>query len=289
MPTIKSVLAEAASTLVSVSESAMLDAEILLAMVLDKPRSYLRAWLDKPLPAESLTTFKTLLAQRQQGVPIAYITGNREFWSRDFQVTPDVLIPRPDTELLIELSLSLIPAKTPFKIIDLGTGSGIIAITLAAERPQAEICAADFSLAALHIAQLNAEKHRIRNIQFFHSNWFTDIPRTKFNLVISNPPYIADDDHHLQQGDVRFEPKTALCAAEQGLSDIKTIAAAACDHLQPSGHLLIEHGYNQQQQVQSIFKQLHYDNVRTYADLSGQPRATYGQWKPVKHTVASPF
>lgn len=278
MPDIKSVLAEAAGTLVSVSESAMLDAEILLAMVLDKPRSYLRAWPDKPLPTEYLTTFKALLAQRQQGVPIAYITGNREFWSRDFQVTPDVLIPRPDTELLIELSLSLIPANTPAKIIDLGTGSGIIAITLAAERPLAEVSAVDFSLAALHIAKLNAEKHRVRNIHFFHGNWFADIPRTTFDLVISNPPYIADDDHHLQQGDVRFEPKSALCAAEQGLSDIKTIAADACDYLQAGGHLLIEHGYNQQQQVQNIFEQLHYDNVRTYTDLSGQPRATYGQW-----------
>ena len=279
MHSIKSVLAEAAGTLASVSDSALLDAEILLCMVLNKPRAYLRAWPDKPIQTEHLAAFKALIEQRQKGMPIAYITGNREFWSRDFQVTPDVLIPRPDTELLIELSLELIPANVPFKIIDLGTGSGIIAITLAAERPHAQVTATDFSLAALDVAQLNADKHHINNVRFYQSDWFADVPATgKFNLIISNPPYIAENDSHLQQGDVRFEPQTALRAAEQGLSDIKTIATAARDYLEPYGHLLIEHGYDQMQQVQNLFKDLHYDNVQTHTDLSGQPRVTYGQW-----------
>ncbi|HEY8034893.1 MAG TPA: peptide chain release factor N(5)-glutamine methyltransferase [Methylobacter sp.] len=278
MHDIKSALTEAVDTLALVSDSAILDAEVLLCQALSKPRSYLRAWPDKLLQPEQLTAFKTLLEQRQKGTPIAYITGNREFWSRNFQVSPDVLIPRPDTELLIELSLKLIPTDEPVNIIDLGTGSGIIAITLAAERPQAQISATDFSLAALRIAQLNADKHQINNIQFYQSDWFTDIPDTKFNLVISNPPYIAEDDSHLQQGDVRFEPQTALRAAEQGLGDIKIIASVARHYLEPCGHLLIEHGYNQQQQVQILFKDLHYDNVQTYTDLSGQPRVTYGQW-----------
>ena len=278
MHSIKSVLAEAADTLAAVSDSALLDAEVLLCLALNKQRSYLRAWPDQQLQPEHLTAFKALLEQRQKGMPVAYITGNREFWSRDFQVTPDVLIPRPDTELLIELSLNLIPANEPAKIIDLGTGSGIIAITLAAERPHAQISATDFSLAALRIAQLNADKHHINNIQFYQSDWFADIPDTKFNLIISNPPYIAEDDSHLQQGDVRFEPQTALCAAEQGLRDIKIIADAARNYLEPCGHLLIEHGYDQQQQVQALFKDLHYDKVQTYTDLSGQPRVTYGQW-----------
>ena len=278
MCSIKSVLAEAAATLAAVSDSALLDAEVLLCLALNKQRSYLRAWPDKQLQPEHLAAFKALLEQRQKGMPIAYITGNREFWSRDFQVTPDVLIPRPDTELLIELSLNLIPANEPTKIIDLGTGSGIIAITLAAERPHAQISATDFSLAALRIAQLNADKHHISNIQFYQSDWFADIPDTKFNLIISNPPYIAEDDGHLQQGDVRFEPQTALCAADQGLRDIKIIADAARNYLEPCGHLLIEHGYDQQQQVQALFKDLHYDKVQTYTDLSGQPRVTYGQW-----------
>jgi release factor glutamine methyltransferase len=227
---------------------------------------------------EQLVAFKAFLEQRHQGTPIAYITGSREFWSRDFQVTPDVLIPRPDTELLIELSLKLIPADQPFKIIDLGTGSGIIAVTLAAERPHAQIDATDFSLAALRIAQLNADKHHTNNIQFYQSNWFAEVPENQFNLIISNPPYIAEDDGHLQQGDIQFEPQTALCAADQGLSDIKIIAVAARDYLKPCGHLLIEHGYNQGQHVQALFKMLHYDKILTYKDLSGQPRVTYGQW-----------
>jgi len=278
MHIIKSVLTEAAGTLTSVSDSALLDAEILLCLVLKQPRSHLRAWPDKPLQPEHLAAFRALIEQRQQGTPIAYITGNREFWSRDFQVSPDVLIPRPDTELLIELSLKLIPTDEPTRILDLGTGSGIIAITLAAERPQAQLCATDFSLAALRIARLNADKHQINNIQFYQSDWLADIPAAKFNLIASNPPYIAEDDNHLQQGDVRFEPQTALCAAEQGLADIRIIADTARNYLEPCGHLLIEHGYNQQQQVQALFRDLHYDKVQTYADLSGQPRVTYGQW-----------
>ncbi|MDO9139560.1 MAG: peptide chain release factor N(5)-glutamine methyltransferase, partial [Methylobacter sp.] len=275
---IKSVLDEAAATLASVSDSAMLDAEILLCQALDKSRSHLRAWPDKLLQPGQLAVFRTLLEQRQQGRPIAYITGQREFWSRDFQVSPDVLIPRPDTELLIELSLALIPAEQPCTILDLGTGSGIIAITLAAERPQAQVSAIDFSLAALDIARLNADRHKLSNIEFYRSDWFASVPATKFDLIISNPPYIAEDDAHLQQGDVRFEPRTALSAPEQGLADIRMIATAARDYLNPGGHLLIEHGYNQQQPVQALFKDLHYTKIQTYSDLSGQPRATYGQW-----------
>ncbi len=278
MHSIKSVLTKAASTLASVSDSALLDAEVLLCQALNQPRSHLRAWPDKLLQPKQLAMFRTLLTQRQQGTPVAYITGNREFWSRDFQVTADVLIPRPDTELLIELSLKVIPADEPVRIIDMGTGSGIIAITLAAERPHAQISAIDFSLAALRIAKLNADNHHISNIQFYHSDWFANVPNGKFNLIISNPPYIAEDDPHLQQGDVRFEPQTALSAPEQGLADIKVIADTARNYLEPCGHLLIEHGYNQQQQVQTLFRNLHYDNVQTYLDLSGQPRVSYGQF-----------
>ncbi len=278
MHSIKSVLAAAANALASSSDSALLDAEILLGLTLDKERSHLRAWPDKQLEPGQISAFLSLVQRRQQGTPIAYITGSREFWSRDFHVTPDVLIPRPDTELLIELSLKLIPADKPVKIIDMGTGSGIIAITLAAECPSAEVSAADFSLAALRIAQHNAGKHNVSRINFYHSDWFANIPDSQFSLIVSNPPYIAEDDSHLQQGDVRFEPQTALRAAEQGLGDIKTIAGAARSYLEHGGHLLIEHGYNQQQQVQAIFKDFHYDNVQTYTDLSGQPRVTYGQW-----------
>ena len=289
MQRIKSVLEEAASTLASCSDSALLDAEVLLCLVLDKQRSYLRAWPDNQLQPEHTARFWTLIKERQKGTPIAYITGNREFWSRDFHVTPDVLIPRPDTELLIELGLKLIPANKSFKIIDLGTGSGIIAITLAAERPHIHVSATGVSLAALRIAQLNANKHRTDNIQFYQSDWFDNVPDAKFNLIISNPPYIAVDDSHLQQGDIRFEPQTALCAAMQGLSDIKIIAGTARNRLDYGGHLLIEHGYDQQNQVQAIFKHFHYDNIQTYTDLSGQPRVTYGQWNTVQERMCRPY
>lgn len=281
MHSIKSALIEATRTLESSSDSAALDAEILLCLTIDKDRSYLRAWPDRQLQPEQTARFWTLLKERQKGTPIAYITGNREFWSRDFHVTSDVLIPRPDTELLIELSLKLIPPDKPVKIIDLGTGSGILAITLAAERPHAHVSATDFSFAALSIAKLNANKHYTNNIQFYQSNWFANVPYTKFNLIVSNPPYIAENDCHLLQGDLRFEPRTALCAAEQGLSDIKIIADTARNWLEPAGHLLIEHGYDQQHQVQAIFENFHYDNVQTVTDLSGQPRVTYGQFNTV--------
>jgi release factor glutamine methyltransferase len=275
-------LEEAASTLSLCSDSALLDAEVLLCLVLDKQRSFLRAWPDKELQSEHTALFWTLIQKRQKGIPIAYITGNREFWSRDFYVTPDVLIPRPETELLVELSLKLVPATKPFSVIDLGTGSGIIAITLATERPYINVSATDISLAALRIARLNASKHCANNIQFYQSDWFDNVPDAKFNLIISNPPYIAENDSHLQQGDLRFEPHTALCAAEQGLRDIKIIAGCARNRLEYGGHLFIEHGYNQQQPVQTVFKDFHYDNVQTVTDLSGQPRVTYGQWNKVQ-------
>jgi release factor glutamine methyltransferase len=277
MPTIKTALAEAVGLLQAVSESSLLDAEVLLCKVLGKDRPYLRAWPDVELSPMQLSAYQVLVDDRQQGKPIAYITGKREFWSRDFQVSPDVLIPRSDTELLIELSLALIPANQPCKIIDLGTGSGIIAITLAAERSYAHVNAADISPAALQIAKANAARHKVENIEFYQSDWFDSIPASKFDLIISNPPYLAEDDEHLQQGDLRFEPKTALIADKQGLSDIATIAETARNRLENGGFLLVEHGYNQREDVQDIFRELDYHHVQTHTDLSGQPRVTSGQ------------
>ncbi len=261
-----------------VSELPLLDAEVLLCKVLDKERPHLRAWPDATLNPEQHQEYQVLVNDRRQGKPLAYITGTREFWSRSFQVSPDVLIPRPDTELLIELSLALIPTNLACKIIDLGTGSGIIAITLAAERLHAQVSATDISVAALQIAQANAAKHNVDRIKFYQSNWFEHIPTGKFDLIISNPPYIAEDDPHLQQGDLRFEPKTALTSAQQGLSDIQTIAESARYRLENSGFLLVEHGYNQQKEVHNIFSELNYYNVQTHTDLSGQPRVTSGQY-----------
>jgi release factor glutamine methyltransferase len=277
---IKTLLNHAAEALHHVSESPLLDAEIILCTVLGKDRSYLRAWPDHALDAQVIETYQVMLNARQHGKPIAYITGNREFWSRDFQVSPAVLIPRPDTELLIELSLALIPATQPYRIIDLGTGSGIIAITLAAERPSALISACDISEAALQVAKANAAKHKVEHIQFYQSRWFDSIPQGKFDLIVSNPPYLSEDDEHLHQGDLRFEPLTALISGKQGLSDIYKIAKTARPRLKNNGYLLVEHGYNQQNDVQNIFSSLGYRNIQTHTDLSGQPRVTTGQYLP---------
>ncbi|WP_031434808.1 peptide chain release factor N(5)-glutamine methyltransferase [Methylomarinum vadi] len=277
---IQSLLADACASLEGISESPLLDAEILLCHCLHKPRTYLRTWPEKIPTQAQREAFRQLLAQRRQGLPIAYIVGKREFWSREFEVTPDVLIPRPDTELLVELSLQLIPPKQPARLIDLGTGSGIIAITLAAERPEAQVTASDRSQAALKIAHANAERYRLRNIRFVESNWFEAIAEHDFDLVVSNPPYIAADDPHLRRGDVRHEPEYALISPEQGLRDIRTLAQQARQHLNKGGHLLIEHGYNQQHAVQEIFASCHYQQIETHRDLSGNPRVTSGIWRP---------
>ena len=279
MTDIQTTLSTATELLANSSDSVLLDAEVLLCHVLDKPRSHLRAWPEKELKTQEYKLYFQLLKQRQQGLPIAYITGKKEFWSRDFKVSPDVLIPRPDTELLIELSLKKISDKPKARLIDLGTGSGAIAITLAAERPDTTVIATDLSNKALNIAKENASAHQIKNIQFIQSNWFDEIAQSKFDLVISNPPYIAYKDPHLSQGDVRFEPDSALIAKDQGLEDIKSISHIAHNYLKPGGTLLVEHGYNQQIAVQAIFNSFAYTNIMTHTDLSGNSRVTTGQWK----------
>lgn len=277
---LQQLLEQAARQLAATSDSARLDAEVLLCHCLAKNRSFLRTWPEhQPSPGQC-AAFAELLARRQRGEPVAYLTGTREFWSREFQVGPDVLIPRPDTELLIELCLARLPADRPCKLIDLGTGSGILAVTLAAERPLAKVIATDLSSAALQVARNNAANLQIANVRFLQSHWFDAISDSDFDLVVSNPPYIPDDDPHLQQGDVRFEPASALISPENGLQDIRLIAEQARGHLQANGHLLIEHGYNQQNDVQTIFKRLNYQRVETHCDLAGNPRVTSGLWNP---------
>ena len=278
MPTIQSTLNEATDLLQQTSDSPSLDAEILLCFVLKKDRPYLKAWPEKELAKEQTDAFQSLIDKRQGGQPVAYLTGVREFWSREFKVTPDVLVPRPDTELLVELVLDLIPEYKSLNLIDLGTGSGAIAITLAAERSRINVTATDIKSDTLDVAKLNATQHNIKNIRFYLSNWFDDLPASTYDFVVSNPPYIAEDDPHLQQGDVRFEPDSALIAQEQGLKDITIIADSAHRYLKSGGYLLLEHGYNQQQQVQSILKRYGYSGIRTEQDYSGQPRVTVCQW-----------
>ena len=224
--------------------------------------------------------FQHLLSQRHQGQPIAYLTGSKEFWSRNFCINSDVLIPRPETELIVELALKLIPDNQQKSIIDMGTGSGVIAITLAAEKPNIMVTAVDKSQNALNLAKLNADKYQLQNIHFLSSNWFNEIEQQHFDMVISNPPYIAAQDPHLQQGDLRFEPGTALIAKKQGLHDITQLANTARQYLKPGGYLLLEHGYNQQQVVQSIIEQCNYSHSVCHRDLAGHPRVTCAQWLP---------
>ncbi len=278
MTDIQTNLTEASRLLTASSDSALLDAEVILCYVLNQTRSHLRAWPEKELSAGQQLQFSKLVNQRQLGTPIAYITGNKEFWSRDFAVNPEVLIPRPDTELLIELSLDLLADIPSASIIDLGTGSGIIAITLAAERPDIKVIACDISLPALTIAKQNASRLQTPSVQFIQSGWFNDIPDSKFDLVISNPPYIDNHDIHLSQGDVRFEPKNALVAGDSGLKDIKNIANNGRDYLNQNGTILIEHGFDQQEAVQAIFSRFEYCQIKTHTDLSGNPRVTTAQW-----------
>ena len=277
MNTIKKQLDSACDLLAHHSPSPRLDAEVLLAFVLGKNRSYLRAWDDKELELVALELFTQLVEKRRVGVPIAYLTERREFWSRDFKVSSAVLIPRPETELLIELCLERLSNNEQHAVLDLGTGSGAIAITLAAERPLVQITAIDKSVEALDIAKENAARHDCQHIEFVLSDWLSALSsEATFDFILSNPPYIAQDDVHLSQGDVRFEPMSALVAADNGLYDIKKIASDAKKHLRVGGQLWFEHGYNQAQETQVILKSLNYRNVKTYVDLSGQPRVTMG-------------
>jgi release factor glutamine methyltransferase len=277
---ITELLHSAAEQLAASSPTALLDAEVLLCHCLNKNRSFLRTWPEKQLSAEQRDKFRSLISQRENGVPVAYLTAQREFWSRNFKVSPEVLIPRPDSELLIELCLERLADKHNAKIIDLGTGSGILAITLAAERQLAEVTATDISPKALAIAKQNAENLGVK-VRFIHSHWLDDVLDQDFDIIISNPPYIAAHDPHLQQGDVRFEPDCALISAENGLKDIQLIVEQSRQHLRNSGLLLIEHGYNQQNAVQAIFKACKYQDISTHPDLSGNPRVTLGLWNPL--------
>lgn len=274
-------LESAEQRLLLTSESPRLDAEVLLAHSLGQSRSHLRAWPEKILTATESERFQALVELRYQGTPVAYLLGEREFWSRSFKVNDSALIPRPDTELIVELALDLLAARQNCKVIDLGTGSGIIAITIAAERPNDHVIASDMSRAALALATENAVNLKIGNIQFKESNWFEKIDEYDFDMVISNPPYIAADDPHLEEGDVRFEPKQALISPAQGLYDIRLLADQSRHHLKAGAYILIEHGYQQQLEVQAILQQFDFKNVITHCDLAGNPRVTLGQWQPL--------
>ncbi|MDZ5512854.1 peptide chain release factor N(5)-glutamine methyltransferase [Vibrio fluvialis] len=260
------------------SDSPSLDAAVLLCHALDKPRSYLLTWPDKVLDAPIQAMFDALLQRRITGEPVAYIIGEREFWSLPLKVSPSTLIPRPDTERLVEVALE--KAQTlEGDILDLGTGTGAIALALASELPHRRVVGIDLRDEAQQLATDNANRLHITNVTFLQGSWFDPLSRgTKFALIVSNPPYIEENDPHLVQGDVRFEPKTALVAADNGLADIKHISDAGRDYLQNGGWLAFEHGYDQGASVRTIMQALGYQQVVTEQDYAGNDRVTLGQY-----------
>lgn len=258
-------------------DSPLRDAEILLGHCLDKSRTWLYTWPDAEISEAGAEAFRQLLARREQGEPVAYLTGHREFWSLDLAVAPSTLIPRPETETLVEWSLELaLPERA--SVIDLGTGTGAIALALASERPDWRITGVDFSAAAVALARENQQRCALSNASFCQSDWFAALQQQCFDLVVSNPPYVEEGDEHLKQGDLRFEPHTALVAGQGGLADIAHIVSTAPEHLQAGGWLLLEHGCEQGMQVRNLLQQCGYAEVMTRTDLAGQARVTGGQW-----------
>lgn len=260
--------------------SPSIDAAVLLCHTLDKPRSYLLTWPEKHLTLEQEHHFQELLQRRLTGEPVAYIVGEREFWSLPLKVSPSTLIPRPDTERLVEVALDKTYGKTG-DILDLGTGTGAIALALASEMPNRSVTGIDLRPEAQQLATENAARLSISNVSFLHGSWFEPLPESRrFSLIVSNPPYIEKDDPHLSQGDVRFEPITALVAEEKGLADIKHIADNARRFLEADGWLAFEHGYDQGDAVREIMQALGYLDVITEKDYGGNDRVTLGRYLP---------
>jgi release factor glutamine methyltransferase len=276
--TISQTLSDARLQLQQTSPSPAVDASILLCHILDCSSSHLIAWPEKELTPQQVAAFGRVLKRRIAGEPVAYITGEREFWSLSLKVSSDVLIPRPETETLVEFVLELFSNRSEMKIADLGTGSGAIACAIATEHPHWEIIATDISVAALDIARINASTHKLDNIHFHLGAWFEPVNDHDFDLIISNPPYVAVDDHHLKQGDVRFEPDAALASGEQGLDAISVLTQQAGDYLTTGGWLIVEHGYDQQQAVHDCFKRGGFEEIVHLTDLAALPRATAGRY-----------
>ncbi|MCJ8169637.1 peptide chain release factor N(5)-glutamine methyltransferase [Atopomonas sediminilitoris] len=260
------------------SDSAALDAELLLAAVLGKTRTYLRTWPEQTLDDAQAAAFAALLARRQQGEPVAYLLGSQGFWSLDLEVAVHTLIPRPDTEVLVETALTLaLPSST--QALDLGTGTGAIALALAKERPQWQVLGLDRVPEAVALAARNAQRNGLGNASFRHSDWFSALaPASRFDLIVSNPPYIAESDPHLALGDVRFEPRSALVAAADGLADLQHIIKQAPAWLKPGGWLLLEHGWDQAQAVCALLSEQGFTGVRSEMDLGGHARVSLGQY-----------
>jgi release factor glutamine methyltransferase len=270
---IDAAVASAADRLAQVSESPRLDAELLLARALDLPRSYLYAHPEDVLDEAAAARFLETVELRLEGLPLAYITGEKEFWSLTLAIGPGALVPRPETELLVELALREMPRESSISVLDLGTGSGAIAIALASERPACRIVATDVSAAALLIAKHNAARHALGNIEFVEGDWTTPLTDRQFDLIVSNPPYVRADDPVLDE--LRFEPKVALASGRDGLDAIRTLARDCGRLLVPSGVLMLEHGTDQREEIARILAAEGWREIECFSDLAGRPRVAW--------------
>lgn len=272
--TLEQVIRHATQELAAVSPSARLDAEVLAMHVCNLSRTGLITQGTQVPNPEQAQRLGALVTRRLQGEPIAYLTGRREFWSLDLQVTPDVLIPRPETELLVEQALARIPVHADWIIADLGTGSGAVALALAHERPRCRVLATDTSAAALALTQANAQRLGITNLECRSGNWLTPLAGEQFDMIVSNPPYVAESDPHLAEGDVRFEPRHALTPGGDGLDAIRCIVHDAREHLRANAWLLLEHGYDQGAAVRALLESRGYRDITSFHDTSSQERVT---------------
>lgn len=259
------------------SPTAQLDTELLLAFVLDKPRSYLYAWPDKTVDEAHVAAFMALVERRQRGEPVAYLLGRQGFWTLDLEVAEHTLIPRADSELLVETALQLANDSSVRKVLDLGTGTGALALALASERPLWSVTGVDRIESAVALAQSNQRHLQLTNVQFLHSHWFSALSGQRYDLILSNPPYIAANDPHLQQGDVRFEPLSALVSGVDGLDDIREIIVQAPSYLTAAGWLLLEHGFDQAHAVRQLLGGAGFIDVYSRRDLSGHERISLGR------------
>jgi release factor glutamine methyltransferase len=277
--TVAACLQRGARALASRSESPRLDAELLLCHVLRLARSALVVHGAAAVNPDDLCRYEALIAQRAARMPIAYLTGSREFWSLDLHVSPDVLVPRPETELLVELALQRLPEDQPRTVLDLGTGSGAIALALATERPLARIIAVDLSARALAVASSNAVRLGLSRVEFRAGSWFDAVPDLTVDLIVSNPPYVAGNDPALEL--LTHEPALALASGPAGLDALRAIAGSAARHLNPGGWLLLEHGHTQEVEVAGMLRHQGFDGITSHVDYSGKPRVTLGT---VHHT-----
>lgn len=258
------------------SPTARLDIELLLAAALGKTRSYLRTWPERIVGTEAAQVFASYLERRRQGEPVAYILGQQGFWSLDLEVAPHTLIPRPETELLVELALHCIPGERA-RALDLGTGTGAIALALGRERGGWQVVAVDRVPEAVALAERNRVRLGLANVSVRASHWFSALEGERFDVIVSNPPYIRSQDPHLHEGDVRFEPSSALVSGRDGLDDIRHIIANAPAHLAEAGWLLLEHGYDQAPRVRELMAQQGFEQIESREDLGGHERVTLGR------------